>query len=694
MKPLNYTLIKITLCFLAGVILGFYIQVPFRLLLIILGSIFGVFAVAFFVVRNQFLPSISFGIITFVLFFVIGFFVTKFHSPHNQPDHYINHISLKDSGTKDRVVLLGKVVEILNSNQYAARYIVELNKIEKQTVQGKILLNVAKDSTEQLLSVDDKLVLKSNLTPIRAPRNPHQFNYSTFMKNRRVFRQVHASNETMLVLKKQQNSLLGRAENIRNQIVSTLKANGFSDNQLAMVQALLLGQTQDITDETYDNYAAAGVIHILSVSGLHVGFVLFILDFLFRPLERFKFGKILKVVLLILLLWGFALLAGFSSPVVRSVTMFSFVAVGLNWGRKTHILNILCMSLFAILLFAPNFIFEIGFKLSYLAVFSIVIFQPIFYKLYRPRWAVDKVFWGTLTVTMAAQIGVVPLSLYYFHQFPGLFFLSNLLVVPYVGIILGIGLLVIVLAFFNLLPTFLAQLFGDCIDLLNWFVAWCAEQKTFLFQNIHFSVGEMLASYLLVFCLSLLVWKFSYKKMVACGISVFFLLGVFLYEKREITQSNQFLVFDKSRKTMLGFQRGKQLNVAHNIGRKHISEEYSIRNFMIGEAIKEISSDPLKNIYPLKNNFLLVVDSAGVYQLPKLQNSLVLLRNSPKVNLDRLIELLHPKAIIADRSNYYSYIDRWRETCCQHGIPFHYTGKKGAFIMDLSTSLVEIPVHN
>ncbi|HET7360995.1 MAG TPA: ComEC/Rec2 family competence protein [Salinimicrobium sp.] len=682
MKLLNAALVKITLFFIAGILAGFYLRVSLNILFLIIFSCLIFFAFSFFRAKKLFLQDIWFGTACFLMFFALGTFTTALHLPKNQAQHYTNHLNPKNIQDEKEVMVIGRIIEILNSNPYSHKYIVALQKIEKQKVNGKILLNVKKDSLDAPLAIDDRIVLKTNLQPINSPKNPYQFNYRKFMKNRDVFLTAYSPPNEIFIIKAQKPSLLGLAENIRNQIVATLKENGLSKTQLAMIQALLLGQDQDIPDETYDNYAAAGVIHILSVSGLHVGFVLLIFNFLLKPLESFKLGRPIKVVLLIVLLWGFALLAGFSSPVVRSVSMFSFVAIGLNINRKTSILNVLFMSLFAILLFAPKFIFEVGFQLSYLAVFSIVIFQPLFYRLYHPKFLLDKSLWGIITVTLAAQIGVMPLSLFYFHQFPGLFFISNLLVIPFVGFILGFGILVILLAFLNLLPKFLAESLGECTDLLNAFVAWCANQEAFLFQNIHFSALQMLFAYLVIFCVVLAVWNFNYKKLVSCLVAGILLISTFIYEKQRAKTSAEFLVFHKSRNTILGFKKGEQLNLKHNLSPGTVLEEYAIKNYITGEGVTRISSAPIKNIYKIRNRFLLVIDSAGIYQLPKLENSMILLRNSPQINLDRLIETLDPKIIISDGSNYKSYVKRWRKTCRQGHVPFYYTGKKGAFAVE------------
>jgi competence protein ComEC len=584
--------------------------------------------------------------------------------------------------TEKPVLLVGKVYKTLNPSRYSEKYILELERLDSFEVEGRVLLNVNKDSISKELNVDDKVVLKTVLVPINSPKNPHQFDYSDFMKNRGVFRQIYAAPNEILVFKAPKNSLFGHAEKTREKISFALRENGLSENNLAMVQGLMLGQTDDISDEIYDDYAAAGVIHILSVSGLHVGFVLLIFNFLLKPLEFNRFGKILKVVLLITLLWGFALLAGFSSPVVRSVAMFSLVAIGLNWKRKTNLINILFMSMLLILLFEPRFVFEIGFQLSYLAVFAIVALQPVFYKLYASQNKIVKYILGTISVTISAQIGVTALGLYYFHQFPGISVFSNILVIPFTGIILGLGMLVITLAFLKILPGFLVDLLGWSIEILNQFVSWCADQEAFLFQNISFSFWEMLVAYLFVFCFILAMWKFNFKRLAACLVAVIVFLGISLYQKNKVYASNEFLIFHKNRKSMLGFKTGKSLMVSHNLPPENIAEEYSIRNYAIGEAVDEISSDLLNNIYKIDGENLLVVDSSGIYELPELQNSLVLLRNSPQINLERLIETLHPKTIIADGSNYHSYVARWRKTCAETGIPFHWTKENGVFVVE------------
>ena len=167
--------------------------------------------------------------------------------------------------------------------------------------------------------------------------------------------------------------------------------------------------------------------------------------------------------------------------------MFTFVAFGMISNRKSNIYYSLITSMFFLLLIKPMFLFDVGFQLSYLAVFGIVWIQPMLSNLWIPKYKLINKIWQLLTVSVAAQLIILPVSLYYFHQFPSLFLLSNLVIIPFLGIILMLGILVIVLAVINLLPQILADFYGTLINMMNQFVSWVGSQEGFLLIDISFS---------------------------------------------------------------------------------------------------------------------------------------------------------------------------------------------------------------
>ncbi|MGB5419281.1 ComEC/Rec2 family competence protein, partial [Algibacter sp.] len=452
-------------------------------------------------------------------------------------------------------------------------------------------------------------------------------------------------------------------------------------DELAIINALLLGQRQDISEEVYTSYANAGVIHILAVSGLHVGLILLILSFIFKPLERFKHGKLIKTILLVSILWSFALIAGLSASVTRAVTMFSIVAIAINLKRPTNIYNTLAISMFIILLFKPLFIFDVGFQLSYLAVFAIVAIDPFLYNLWRPKyWVTDK-FWHTFTVTVSAQFGILPVSLYYFHQFPGLFFISNVVIIPFLGIILGLGLFIILLAVLNMLPQFVADFYGNIISQMNNFVGWISKQEAFLLKDIAFNLLYVLVSYVLIVTFVRLLYKRNFSNLRWFLIAILMVQGAFIYN--EYTKpSNEFIVFHKSRFSLLGQTSNNKILVSTDFDSITKSTSNIITDYVVGNHIKSLKEQKIPSIFQLNEKSVLVIDSLGIYNIKSIKPDYVLLRQSPKINLNRLIDSLNPKQIIVDGSSYTSYVKRWESICKKRKLPFHQTSKKGAFILE------------
>ncbi|SHF77877.1 competence protein ComEC [Salegentibacter echinorum] len=675
MQFLNGFLVKLAIFLTLGIFTGFSLQIPGAYLWILTGFVFISFSFAFFRARRQILEDIFFGINTWVLVFVLGIMTAHLNKPQNIPRHYLN---FKNTEAK---FLQISITESLKENAYTLPYLVEAEKLifensEKQ-ISGKILLNIDRDSAVDKLKPGMKALVRFRLSTIREPLNPYRFNYREYMHNQRVESQLSLNPAEISILFRPKYNLRTYAETYRNKIIEKLKQESFSKTELGIIQALLLGKRQDISKELRDSYAAAGVIHILAVSGLHVGIILLLLSWVLKPLEHFKNGRYIKTTLLILLMWGFALLAGLSPSVTRAVTMFSFVAVGMQMRRKTSVLNSLFTSLFFLLLINPYFIFQVGFQLSYVAVFAIVCLQPKLFKLWQPKFKPIKYLWGILSASIAAQIGVLPLSLFYFHQFPGLFFISNLVILPVLGIILGAGILVIVLSLLNLLPHFLAEAYGSLISILNTFISWIATKEDFVFTEIHFTIWQSLGAYLVILAFIILIYRKSFRSLL------FFLFGIVLFQTGMLFSkakqfSSELIIFHKSRKTMLGVKADREFKLYHNIETSVVTKN-SLKDYKVATNIKEIDEDSVPNILGFGSRELLIIDSAAVYKIPHLKPDYILLRNSPKLNLNRLIEQLAPKQIIADGSNYYSYVERWRQTAKQQKTPFHHTAKNGAF---------------
>jgi len=677
MKLLNFAIIKLTICLIIGILIGYFFAWPFRWSLYVTITLLILLFLSFIIAKRQFLKTIWFGLLAFIIMIFIGILTINIHNEKNFSNHYTHFTSENDS----LKTITFRVKEVLKSNIYYDKYIIDILEIDDLSVRGNSLLNIQKDSTKTPLKVDDILITKTVLKDILPPLNPNQFDYKKFLEKKYIYHQLFTNKTSLFKVNSENNTFRGIANNIRNHINSKLKKYPFKADELAIINALLLGQRQEISEEVYSNYTNSGTIHILAVSGLHVGIILIILTFLLKPIETFKHGKLIKTLLLIFMLWGFAIIAGLSASVSRAVTMFSLVAIAMNLKRPTSIINTLAISMFLLLLIKPMFLFDVGFQLSYLAVFSIVIIDPLLHNIWKPKNKIINFYWRTLTVTVSAQFGILPISLYYFHQLPGLFFISNLVIIPALGIILGFGILVIFMALLNILPVFMAKTFGYIISLMNRFVGWISHQEQFLFKDIAFSLLYVFISYFFIIALINLWKQKHYKNYSLLLIAVLVIQCTFIYPNFNRSK-NQFLIFHKSRFTLVGDVTSNSIHVDSDFDSLTLSKNRIIRDFAVGNHIKTIQNNTLKHIYMLNNKTLLVIDSLGVYNIKSFQPDYVLLRQSPQINLNRLIDSIKPKYIIADGSNYKSYIEHWETTCRKRKLPFHQTSEKGAFIID------------
>ncbi|KJD36334.1 competence protein [Tamlana sedimentorum] len=678
MKLLNFTIINLTICLILGIVMGYFINITVTISLVTSALFLLLLAISYVYFKNKLNSLIWFGVLAYLTIISIGVLTVNFHNQKNHINHYTKTISYGENNIK---TISFRVKEILKPGNYYNKYVVDILKIDSTKVSGKTLLNIEKDSTEIRLNVDEIAITKAQLKDLIHPLNPHQFDYKNYLSKQYIYHQIFTTNNAVLKLDSKSKSILGFANTIRTFINAKLKDYHFSKDELSIVNALLLGQRQDISKNIYTSYTNAGAIHILAVSGLHVGIILFILNIVFKPIEQFKNGKVFKTILIVCFLWAFAVISGLSASVTRAVTMFSILAIAMNLKRPTNIYNTLAISMFFILLVKPMFLFDVGFQLSYLAVFSIVTIDPILYKLWQPKNKFLDKYWHTFTVTVSAQFGIIPISLYYFHQFPGLFFISNLVIIPFLGLILGLGVLVIVLACINALPQFLATSFGYIINLMNDFVGWVSQQEDFLFKAIPFSFIYVITSYFLITAFVRCCIKKTYWNIRLFLISVLIFQLAFFYT--DLTKpSNEFIVFHKSRFSLIGNTSNNNITIASDLDSLEHSKTKIIKDYRIGNHINQEKHQALQTYYQLNNTSILVVDSLGIYNFKSVKPDYVLLRQSPKINLNRLIDSINPKQIIADGSNYKSYIEHWETVCLKRKIPFHQTSKKGAFILN------------
>ena len=424
----------------------------------------------------------------------------------------------------------------------------------------------------------------------------------------------------------------------------------------------------DITPELYQQYINAGAVHILAISGLHIGIITYLLT-LFISLVVPAHRKGVKIALLLVSLLTYAAITGFSASVLRAVVMFGGYSIAYLAESRRARYDSLLLSAFILLLCKPTFLFEVGFQLSYMAVLSIALFLPLGDK-YRFENRFLNFFWDIIKVSIAAQIGVLPLSLYYFHQFAGLFLVTNVLILPLLGIILSVGIGVVLLASIQLLPYWLLVCYEKALSLMNHIIGYIASVEQLVIRDVYFDTICLCLCYLAI------VWAIIYLRARKIKFVYFFFLTLlslqtyFFHLKYESAKKEQLIVFHQYKKTVIALQQGRE--ATFYLSDTVAIPQQLIKNFRTQHQVKTIHYKAIKNILPFKDDFLTIIDDK-FYLDTSYPTHYLLLRNNPKIHLEKFLSNIRPKILIADGSNRPFIIEKWKQTCQKLQIPFYYT---------------------
>ena len=596
-----------------------------------------------FLKETVFLAGMSLGILAY-----------NIHYEPNDSKHYLHKLSPEKTYS-----LVGRIEHIKNR-----QVIVALQPTETANYRGKLVLYLRDTLRENALG--QAILFHSKLSPIAPAQNPYQFDYKRYMEHQGIYWQGYP---TCYEIKDAPSfSPFIKAKQLQGYLAATLSHYPFSKETVGVLKALVLGVRSDITPELYQQYINAGAVHILAISGLHIGIITYLLT-LFISLVVPAHRKGVKIALLLVFLLTYAAITGFSASVLRAVVMFGGYSIAYLAESRRARYDSLLLSAFILLLCKPTFLFEVGFQLSYMAVLSIALFLPLGEK-YRFENRFLNFFWDIIKVSIAAQIGVLPLSLYYFHQFAGLFLVTNVLILPLLGIILSVGIGVVLLASIQLLPYWLLVCYEKALSLMNHIIVYIASVEQLVIRDVYFDTICLCLCYLAI------VWAVIYLRARKIKFVYFFFLTLlslqtyFFYLKYESGKKEQLIVFHQYKKTVIALQQGREatfylsdtLSVPHTL----------VKNFCTQQQVSNLHYKALENIVPFKEDFLTIIDDK-FYLDTSYPTHYLLLRNNPKIHLEKFLSNIRPKMLIADGSNYPFIIEKWKYTCQRLQIPFYDT---------------------
>ena len=667
MKVFKFPLLTITISFALGIIAEYYLQWNFAMLLTLLVLCFGIFSYLFWNSKKVLLQKSYFGITTYLLAFSLGMLSFYVHFDVNSNNHYTKK-SFEETNSIRAIV-----TTTLKPNEKYNKYFIFLSHFNDSIASGKMLLYVPKINSKTLHS-GDEIWLNNSVYPIPKAFNPYQFDYSNYLEKQNVFHQIYTQENQIKIIQTHK-TLDFYIENLRNNLSKSFDIHQFEPKTKAIIDALILGQRLELDKETIADYSNAGVIHILAISGLHISIIYFFIVFLLKPLKKIKFGAEIQLLIVLAVLWLFALLTGLPASVTRAVTLFSFISIGNYFNQPKAIYNALAISAFLILLVKPNAIFDVGFQLSYAAVLSIVLFQPFYKKFYFSENKIAVYFSDTVLVSLAAQIGVLPLSLYYFNQLPLLFLLANLVIIPLSSLVLIAGIIILPLNYiFPSIAVFFGKILEYSIQFMNNYIHWIAQFKGGIITNISFS--GWLTFLLYVVIITFLYWLYHFKsknfKYLLTSLLVFQVS--YFWIKLSENNSSELVVLNTKSSAIAIKQNHKIIAYTDDF---EINSE-ALHHYKRGTFSDSLQVFQMQNVLSFNDKRILFIDSLGIYKT-SIRPEIIVLSQNPKINLTRLITEVKPKLIIADKNNYKNNSKRWEATCRKEKIPFHAIAEKGFY---------------
>ncbi len=673
---------QLLLALVAGIVVYQYIKISQAILISFLVLSIFLIVLSFFVEKSasQYRLRHLFGIGAMLCTATIAYYLCLSFEQKNAFAE-LNHRAIYE------VELTSAPQEKERSYSVQVKLLQRYDSISTTPVSGNAMVYIQKDSLASELLLGDRLMIEAEYKAPDGVQNPNGFDYAKYLKRQGVGATAYLSSDKWQ--KTGQNnafSLKRFANKSRNHLLEIYKKYGIDGAEFAVLAALTLGYKESLEPDIYQLYSHTGAVHILSVSGLHVGIVYGAIFLLLGFLNKNHRQRTARSLISIAFIWGYAIITGLSPAVMRASLMLTIAASAVFLNRKAQIYNSVLASAFLLLLFNPNLIFNIGFQLSYSAVLSIVAYQKAISKLYVPTNKFGKWLWDLTSVSVAAQLGTAPISIYYFNQFPNYFLLTNYVAIPLSSVIIYSAIL---LLFVSFIP-FLATAVGFILKWMIWGLNYLLGLIVSLPGSISIISITSLQMMMLIAAI-LFFTAFAYNKRFApLAIGLSLILGFFVnlaWRQYQSISSSKMIVFSDNRTPIVNFIDGKKnyvytsdelkaMNVGNAYWRSSLLEtpDFIQRNEWFEDGFAEFKG---KRILVLKDDLLRYKQSDQPLKVDYL-----IISNRLKPRINEILELVVPQKIIVDKSISQWYTNSVKEACEERGIAFYSVAENGAYVED------------
>jgi competence protein ComEC len=697
----KYPFVRLTLAFMLGIILAIIFEPlskPFLIITICL--ILANIALHFF---DNYTLSLAKGLLIIFTLVSFGVLITTLYTSHNS-DKNLNSYSgyivgeiSEDPKTSDKTTKLNlNIIAVKNENTWLS-------------ASGKTLLYIENDDRSLNLKAGNKIIFSPQLSEIENKGNPEEFDYKKYLTYNLIYSSDFIAGDDWQILQNEPGfDIKMKLLNFRQTLISNLENNGLSDDELAVVSALALGYKDKLSDEIRHSYSSSGAMHILAVSGLHVGIIYGILLFIFSFLKSDKL-KYIKTALIIIFIWLYATLTGLSPSVSRAALMFSIIALGNIQKRPSGSLNAIAISAFILLIINPLSITNIGFQLSYAAVIGIILLYPKIYEIFKVKnkW-IDKV-WSLTAVSVAAQIATAPIGLFYFHQFSNYFILANYLLIPLSTIAIWLCILAFIFSGLGFFAPFIIKLLALSVKSMNFLSKGIESLPFSVSENIYISGLQLFVLYGAIILFAVFFFNSKkYKHLFAAISFVIVFSAINLFQDIESNKQKYVVVYNINKITAINIIEGKDNILFANIdsvANKQI--EFTAKNNWLKKGLdreKYIDISPnyqsvLSNVAVIDNQSvfykrgfigfdeirIFIADQnffPAVYEYKeKTKLDYIVLSNNSTAKLSDLIDIFEFDTIIIDGSNSTYRLQEWLTENETLNLKIHNVQEKGAFIV-------------
>lgn len=579
------------------------------------------------------------------------------------------------------------------SNSYSTIAVIQavIKGTQIQKVKGKLLLYFPKDSSISSLSYGHQLMFVKTPESIRNSGNPAAFDYRRYCAFKGIYHQVYLRKQDYVIAeKKQLNPVKKVLYHTREKLLDILRKNIPDKKHAGLAEALLIGYKDDLDKHLLQSYINTGVVHVIAVSGLHLGLIYALLIMLCNQLPK-RWNRWAAPVIIIASLWLFAFLSGASPSVLRSAIMFTCLIIGNLLPHPASVYNSLAASAFLLLCYDPWYCWDIGFQLSYAAVFSILLFmKPVYDSLLIQNKYLNH-GWKLIAITLAAQILTLPLSLYHFHQFPGLFLLTNLVAVPLSGIILVGELLLCAIAFIPAFAKAIAWLLQGLIAFLNGFIETINQLPYNSIDGIQLNIPQAVLLYITIGGIT--IWLLRKQKAgLLTGLGALWLsIAIYAGSWWQAARQQKLIIYNLPRHQAIDFIMGRQyvFKGDSTLVKDPTLENFHLKPCRVAHRISPTDSLPIlsqaASLFSFGNTSLLLVDKALPPPKPagKIPIDIIILSRNAKVSAQELINLFSCSTVIVDATNTHWKTRTWQRDFQKLGISCHAVSTQGAFVLTL-----------